>query len=253
MLESEANQHSIYNGLTEFLAEKQYLQDKASLKKQTGLTGVADVASPMPNQAQATPPNNAKPIMPRLPLNNNSGLLTPEQMANLEYTLLDFDGEWLEYLGNPAHNFKLMVHGEPGHGKTVLLLRFAKYLADNFGPVLYIASEEFGSPTLSEKVKAFNIYSSDLMFARSVKEAKNIADFDFVLIDSVNHAKLDVEAFKDLTKKHPEKSFIIICQHNKDGSFKGGKEWEHEVDIAAEVINRELDVYKNRFGVTTNI
>lgn len=176
----------------------------------------------------------------------NPELLTPEQMAALDYTLLPFNNEWQQMLGNPAHNFKLMVHGEPGHGKTVLLLRFAKYLADNFGNVLYISSEEYGTPTLSEKVKRFNIYSNGLMFGKSVN-VNNIGQYSFVFIDSINHAKLKLDDFVKLINQYPNTAFIIIAQHNKDGSFRGGKDWEHEVDIAAEVQNREFKAYKNRF------
>lgn len=38
----------------------------------------------------------------------------------------------------------------------------------------------------------------------------------------------------------------MIVQSTKDGDFRGGKEWEHEMDIAGEVVNRQLRLRKNR-------
>lgn len=201
--------------------------------------------------AQTIAQNNYEP-KPQMQL-SKSTFASPEDLAKMEYTILPMVGEWRNALGQPAKQFKLMIHGEPGNGKTVLTLRLAKYLAENFGPTLYISAEEFGSPTLSKKIKDFEIYSHNLRFGRDLKTATNIDEFEFVIIDSINRAGLDIKGFTELLEKHPNKSFIIILQHNKDGSFKGGKEWEHEVDIAGKVVNRQLEVYKNRYADTINV
>jgi KaiC/GvpD/RAD55 family RecA-like ATPase len=49
----------------------------------------------------------------------------------------------------------MMFHGEPHNGKTIFLLKLAQYLAENFGDVLYVSSEEFASPTMTKKVNEF--------------------------------------------------------------------------------------------------
>jgi DNA (cytosine-5)-methyltransferase 1 len=78
-----------------------------------------------------------------------NGVLTAEQMANRTFEMLHFTDPWRALLGTPARNFTLMLHGEPGAGKTSLLLKLAEYLAVNFGKVMYISSEEFESVTFT--------------------------------------------------------------------------------------------------------
>jgi predicted ATP-dependent serine protease len=61
-----------------------------------------------------------------------------------------------------------------------------------------------------------------------------------------------------LRTQNPNTAFIGILQKNKDGSFKGGKEWEHEFEIASELIfnedgKRAIRTYKNRYGVMDTV
>ncbi|PZR31615.1 MAG: hypothetical protein DI538_20760, partial [Azospira oryzae] len=44
-------------------------------------------------------------------------------------------------------------------------------------------------------------------------------------------------------------SFILILQHTKAGNYKGGKDWEHEIEIAGEVEKGVITIYRNRYGV----
>ncbi len=80
-----------------------------------------------------------------------SGVLTAEEMANRKLDLLSFFSFWHSLFGNPAKNFTMMFHGEPHNGKTIFLLKLAQYLAENFGDVLYVSSEEFASPTMTKR------------------------------------------------------------------------------------------------------
>lgn len=80
-----------------------------------------------------------------------SGVLTAEEMANRKLDLLAFFSFWHSLFGSPAKNFTMMFHGEPHNGKTIFLLKLAQYLAENFGDVLYVSSEEFASPTMTKK------------------------------------------------------------------------------------------------------
>jgi predicted ATP-dependent serine protease len=81
-----------------------------------------------------------------------NGVLTAEEMANRKLDLLNFFSFWLTLFGSPAKNFTAMFHGEPHNGKTIFLLKLAQFLAENFGDVLYVSSEEFASPTMTKKV-----------------------------------------------------------------------------------------------------
>jgi tRNA uridine 5-carbamoylmethylation protein Kti12 len=178
-----------------------------------------------------------------------TGILTAEEIANREIVSLNFNYRWSALLGKPAKNFTMMIHGEPGGGKTTLLLKFAQYLAENFGKVIFISSEEFAATTLTSKVKElFNEFPPNLHFTESVKNY-DLSDYDFIVLDSVNDLGLSVADFKQLKQEYPTAAFILLLQHTKAGQFKGGKEWEHEAEIAGEIINGVVTIYKNRYGV----
>jgi hypothetical protein len=177
-----------------------------------------------------------------------SGILTAEEMATRKLDLLSFASFWQKLFGNPARNFTMMFHGEPHNGKTIFLLKLAQYLAENFGEVLYVSSEEFASPTMTTKVNEFlNPLPKRLHFAENLKDPK-ISDYDFVIMDSVNDLGLKISQYKEIRKNHPDTAFIFILQHTKAGDFKGGKDWEHIAEIAGEVSKGVVTITKNRYA-----
>jgi len=177
-----------------------------------------------------------------------NGVLTAEEMANRKLDLLNFFSFWCSLFGNPARNFTMMFHGEPHNGKTIFLLKLAQYLADNFGEVLYVSSEEFASPTMTKKVNEFlNPLPSRLHFAENLQDP-DLSDYQFVILDSVNDLGLKINDYKELRKEHPDKAFIFILQHTKAGDFKGGKDWEHIAEIAGEVHKGVVNITKNRYA-----
>jgi hypothetical protein len=182
---------------------------------------------------------------------NNKGLngvLTAEEMANRKLDLLNFFSFWHSLFGSPARNFTMMFHGEPHNGKTIFLLKLAQYLAENFGEVLYVSSEEFASPTMTKKVNEFlNPLPSRLHFAENLNDP-DLSQYQFIILDSVNDLGLKINQYKELRKEHPDKAFIFILQHTKAGDFKGGKDWEHIAEIAGEVEKGVVTLTKNRYA-----
>jgi hypothetical protein len=177
-----------------------------------------------------------------------SGVMTAEQVANMQFKLLPFTGIYKEIIGQPEKNFTMMVNGEPGAGKTVFLMKFIKFFSD-LGSVLYVTSEEFGSTTLTEKVNQYlNPIPSNVHFVSDIKTV-NLSDYDLVVFDSINDLGFKLEDFKSLKKSNPETAFILVLQNTKSGQFKGGKEWEHEVQVAGEIENGIISIYKNRYGL----
>ncbi|MBK8291041.1 MAG: hypothetical protein IPK96_08870 [Flammeovirgaceae bacterium] len=177
-----------------------------------------------------------------------SGVLTAEEMANRKLDLLSFFSFWQSLFGNPAKNFTMMFHGEPHNGKTIFLLKLAQYLADNFGDVLYVSSEEFASPTMTKKVNEFlNPLPARLHFAENLQDP-NLSNYQFIILDSVNDLGLKINEYKEMRKEHPDTAFIFILQHTKAGDFKGGKDWEHIAEIAGEVHKGVVTVTKNRYA-----
>lgn len=177
-----------------------------------------------------------------------SGVLTAEEMANRKLDLLNFSSFWQGLFGNPAKNFTMMFHGEPHNGKTIFLLKLAQYLAENFGEVLYVSSEEFASPTMTKKVNEFlNPIPSRLHFAENLKDP-DLSDYQFIILDSINDLGLKMNEYKELRAEFPETAFVFILQHTKAGDFKGGKDWEHIAEIAGEVHKGVVSITKNRYA-----
>jgi hypothetical protein len=177
-----------------------------------------------------------------------NGVLTAEEMANRKLDLLNFSDFWSSLFGKPARNFTMMFHGEPHNGKTIFLLKLAQYLAENFGDVLYVSSEEFASPTMTKKVNEFlNPLPQRLHFAENLVDP-DLSEYQFVVLDSVNDLGLKINQYKEIRKDHPETAFIFILQHTKAGDFKGGKDWEHTAEIVGEVHKGVVSITKNRYA-----
>ena len=141
-----------------------------------------------------------------------------------------------------------MFHGEPHNGKTIFLLKLAQYLAETFGDVLYVSSEEFASPTMTKKVNEFlNPLPQRLHFAENLNDP-DLSEYQFVILDSVNDLGLKINEYREIRKDNPETAFIFILQHTKAGDFKGGKDWEHIAEIVGEVHKGVVTVTKNRYA-----
>ncbi len=170
------------------------------------------------------------------------------EMMQQQVNELPFSGKWQTLFGRPAEGFKLMVHGGPGSGKSSLLLELSHYFATNFGAVLYVTSEEYTPSTMKSKLSQLPNLPDNLILTASLAD-QNIENFKFVFLDSINHMKLSLEDFVKMKQRYPQVSFIYILQHTKEGTFRGGMDWEHEADIAAEISNYSISVYKNRYGI----
>jgi predicted ATP-dependent serine protease len=184
-----------------------------------------------------------------------SGAMSVDEVMAQEFVVLDL-GPYRKYFGSVSNSFDAMFHGQPGAGKTHFLIGFANWLAENVGNTLFISSEELGSLTMQNIIKKSigEKKSKNLYFSKSMK-GLNLNDYVAVFMDSVNHVGLDINSYKELREQYPEQIFILILQKTKGGQFKGGKDWEHEVDIAGEfrfdkiTKARILDITtKNRYG-----
>jgi predicted ATP-dependent serine protease len=195
-------------------------------------------------------------------VNKSDMVMSASDLLNKDYaTNLKFEGRWGDMLGDISPDFSMMVSGAPGSGKTTFLLEFAYYLASNFGKVLYISSEEYGSVTLAEKLKDIiktkglykkdvkgiqkSLIPQDLFFGKSFSD---LTDFNFIIVDSINDIDLDLMDFREIRNIYPDKGFVLVLQTTKSEDYRGGKDWEHEVDIALFMKDGKINMFKNRYG-----
>jgi len=179
---------------------------------------------------------------------SNPRILTAEQMGSRYHDVLNFTSFWFGLFGKPEKSFVMMLHGEPHNGKTILLLKFAKYLAENFGSVLFVTSEEFDSSAMTEKINELvSPKPEGLHFIDNI-ESIDLSPYDFVVLDSVNDLGLKPNDFKTIVKQYSPKGYILNLQHTKAGQFKGGKDWEHIPAIVGAVSKGIVSLTKNRYG-----
>ena len=126
------------------------------------------------------------------------------------------------------------------------MVLFGGCLAVHHGKVLYCAIEEGFGYILQEKVGRLKASHPRLYVTDRVPE--NPGQFDFVFIDSVTKAGLEIEDMDALRKAHPRTSFIFIYHTTKAGRFKGSNTHAHEVDVIIQVENGKARG-NGRFGV----
>ena len=167
-------------------------------------------------------------------------------LMGMQFKTIGLQGKYRQLIGDPSVGFTAMVYGLPKSGKSTLCLDMAHYLAVHHGKVLYCAIEEGFGYTLQEKVGRLKASHPRLYVTDRVPE--NPGQFDFVFIDSVTKAGLEIEDMDALRKAHPRTSFIFIYHTTKEGRFKGSNTHAHEVDIIIQVENGRARG-NGRFGV----
>jgi len=164
---------------------------------------------------------------------DNGMIVSSGELLAMDFQTIGLQGKYKQLIGDPSVGFTAMVYGLPKSGKSTMCLDFANYLASHHGKVLYCAIEEGFGYTLKEKIERLKAHHSNLYITDRVPESLN--DFQFVFIDSVSKAGMDVNAIDQLRKMHPDTSFIFIYHTTKEGNFKGVNEHAHEVDVIVQV------------------
>lgn len=168
-----------------------------------------------------------------------------------------------------------LLAGQPGIGKSTLLLQLAAHIAASH-PVLYVSGEESASQVKLRAERLGAVASDQLHFASStstddVAATIRAENYSLVIIDSIQTLSLD-----DITSapgtvsqitnssnviiraaKESGAAVILVGHVTKEGSIAGPKVLEHLVDV---VLQFEGDRYggfkivraiKNRYGGTS--
>lgn len=166
----------------------------------------------------------------------------------------------------------VLIGGEPGQGKSTLLLQVATYLADKGLKIVYFSGEESEFQT---KLRAVRLERGNsemyIMHTRNIEEIEFFSEQeqpDLIIVDSiqttgdpnvasepgsVSQVRMATARLMNLAKQKGITTFII-GQVTKDGGVAGPKTLEHMVDtvlfLEGDRSNdlRILRVMKNRFG-----
>ncbi len=168
---------------------------------------------------------------------------------------LRFKGEWADFLGEPERNFYMIISSPPGHGKTTFCIRFANYLADNFGRVIFFENEMNQSRTkrifelTGEKVSPrleLNFTSDN---PEAIEKILRSGRYDFAFFDSIQMSNLDEKELWKMKKDiFPQMGIVAISFANGKGGIRGSIVKQHQGDIT--VVFKKPGVattIKNRF------
>ncbi len=171
----------------------------------------------------------------------------------------------------------VLIGGEPGVGKSTLLLTCARQLAQTGVRTLYVSAEESTSQTRlrAERLKALHpelylLAETDLSvviseIARLQPKALVLDSVQTVYVPELDAAPGSVSQVREVTARmmHLAKgegiSVFLVGHVTKDGAIAGPRMLEHMVDTVLSFENtrssshRVLRAHKNRFGSTQEI
>ena len=203
--------------------------------------------------------------------------LTDEAQCEKAYIPTGFE-EFDRVLGRGYTTGSLtLLAGDPGIGKSTLLLQTMGHIANSGMKVLYICAEESTNQVKQRakrlKIETENLYLSSENCLENVISLLDEIKPEFLVIDSIQSIFTSIieatigtvsqirESTNILMKIAKQKNITttVIGHVTKDGNIAGPKVLEHMVDC---VINFEGDKYKtyrtlrtikNRFGSTNEI
>ncbi len=170
----------------------------------------------------------------------------------------------------------VLLGGEPGIGKSTILLQICQYLGEDHS-VLYVSGEESARQIKLRAqrlgVDTENLYILTATDAEAIAETISASAPDIAIIDSIQTMSINritsspgsltqVRECTNLfmyTAKSQEIPVIIVGHVNKDGAIAGPKVMEHIVDAVLYFEGerhqsyRLLRAVKNRFGSTNEI
>ncbi len=179
--------------------------------------------------------------------------------------------------GGLVHGSFVLVGGDPGIGKSTLLLQMSAGLARNGAPVLYVSAEESVQQislrarrlgVSEERVRVTSEGSLDRVMELALQERPAVLIVDSiqtVYMEEIASAPGSVSQVRECAAKlmnlakHHGITVFIIGHVTKDGSLAGPRVLEHMVDTVLSFEGdgqhhyRLLRALKNRFGATNEL
>lgn len=200
--------------------------------------------------------------------------IKPEQFSRMPTAIGEFDRV---SGGGIVYGSLILLAGEPGVGKSTLVLNISGKLAGQGKKVLYISAEESKTQVKlrAERLKTFsdNLYVLSTTEMTSVRDALNKLKPEFVIVDSiqtvfdpelpttpgsVTQVRENANFFLNYAKNNGC-SIFLVGHITKEGVIAGPKVLEHLVDVVFSFEGelqsnlRILRATKNRFGSTMEI
>ncbi|ADX66863.1 hypothetical protein [Weeksella virosa] len=160
---------------------------------------------------------------------SRSKALSVDNLLNLKFHPLEFEGKWHESFGTPDESFSAIVWGLRSNGKTSFAMQWAKYLT-KFGRVVYNSLEEGASPTIQKAIKEHGMKQCGRKFILldrepwedMVERMKAHKSPQFLIVDSVQYTGATIQQYKELKEyMKQKKKGLIFISHAKGSEPKG--------------------------------
>lgn len=200
--------------------------------------------------------------------------IEPERFSRMPSGIGEFDRV---SGGGIVYGSLILLAGEPGVGKSTLVLSISGKLAEQGRKILYVSAEESKTQIKlrAERLKTFseNLYVLSTTEMTSVRDALKELKPDFVIVDSiqtvfdpelpttpgsVTQVRENANFFLSYAKNNGC-SVFLVGHITKEGVIAGPKVLEHIVDVVFSFEGelqsnlRILRTTKNRFGSTMEI
>jgi len=171
----------------------------------------------------------------------------------------------------------VLVGGDPGIGKSTLLLQMAAEIANSVGPVLYVSAEE-SAHQIRQRAERLGI-DAEKLFVLSEIVVEHILDHidvmkpSLVIVDSIQaiYAESGASAAGTVSQvrdcaalllrnaKRLNIPLFLVGHVTKEGNIAGPRVLEHMVDAVLQLEGERFHAYrllrsvKNRFGSTNEV
>lgn len=182
----------------------------------------------------------------------DTGMMSLNQAKNMKFDKVGLTGNWKALLGDICLPTTLFFYGPGGSKKSTGAIRLAEVLNNLGKSVLYVAAEQYGTPTFSALLSYLNPQVNEATF-KIVRDltVSDPSKFDVIVLDSKDASGFKhSDQFEEFKKQLPGQSFIITSKAIKSGSFKGDEAWRNNVDTMVYFENgvARTDEDKNRWG-----
>lgn len=163
-----------------------------------------------------------------------------------KFDCYEFEDRWYQSFNCPEKNFKAIVYGASGNGKTEFCIQLAKYLT-KFGKVYYNSFEQGISKSLQDALKRTDmkevsgkiIFGDKETFEEMMERLGKRNSPRFIIIDSRDFINLTITQYKEMVNKYGKRKAIIVVCWESAGKPKGehAKQIEYITDIKINVRN----------------
>lgn len=154
--------------------------------------------------------------------------ISVSELMTTNHKVMQFEGDWLDSLGEPELTGSWLIWGNSGNGKTRFALQLCKYLTQ-FGRVAYDSLEEGASKSMKEafidldmeEVKRKIILLDREPISELIPRLEKRNSPDIIAIDSIQYSGLNAASYKQLVNRFRNKLFILIS--HADGKNPAGR------------------------------